>query len=319
MNKKRKQIIAGNKISEIYTFELGGYLQKILIEGKHEELPVVITLHGGPGTPTPFSVGCRGMFPEYTDNFIMVYWDQLGCGINNHPIGEEFTIDTFVNMTLDLLNEVKTLFPNNKIYLFGMSWGSILSAITAEKAKDVIDGVMVWGQITKNLFVNDEVLNAFEQSKLPKDKLDKIRKINIENVTSDEMQLVSSSLRKYTSAYTNRNGKQAPMGSIIWNLLTSPDYKFADFKAMMVNGYYKNISLWKEILKVDLTGILENIQVPYMILQGDTDVVTPTKMVQELVESSNNPNLKFEVVANSGHQPGVEGMERVLEMFIALK
>ena len=52
--------------AEICTFSLGGYPQKVLIEGRSQELPVVITLHGGPGTPIPFSVGCRGLFPEFT-------------------------------------------------------------------------------------------------------------------------------------------------------------------------------------------------------------------------------------------------------------
>ena len=59
MNKKRKAIIEQNEISELVTFSLGGYEQKVLIEGKSKNLPVVITLHGGPGTPIPFSVGCR--------------------------------------------------------------------------------------------------------------------------------------------------------------------------------------------------------------------------------------------------------------------
>ena len=58
MNKKRKEVIAGNKVSELLTMNLGGYNQKVLIEGKNEKLPIVITLHGGPGTPIPFSVGC---------------------------------------------------------------------------------------------------------------------------------------------------------------------------------------------------------------------------------------------------------------------
>lgn len=80
---KRKNVISNNEISELCSFSLGGYEQKVLIEGKRKESPVVITLHGGPGAPIPFSVGCRGLFPTFTDNFIMVYWDQLGCGINN--------------------------------------------------------------------------------------------------------------------------------------------------------------------------------------------------------------------------------------------
>ena len=33
MNKERQMIIDNNEISNIYTFELGGYQQKVLIEG----------------------------------------------------------------------------------------------------------------------------------------------------------------------------------------------------------------------------------------------------------------------------------------------
>ena len=121
LNKKRKEIIANNEVSEIHTLNLGGYNQKILVEGKKKDLPIVIFLHGGPGTPIPFSVGCRGLFPQFTDKFIMVYWDQLGCGINNHVIDEQFTIETFVNMTKDLICEIKKMFPDNPIYIFATS------------------------------------------------------------------------------------------------------------------------------------------------------------------------------------------------------
>ena len=136
---KRNDVIKGNEISELHTFTLGGFPQKVLIEGKSRNLPIVITLHGGPGTPIPFSVGCRGLFPAFTNKFIMVYWDQLGCGINNHPIDGSFTIAAFVNMTADLIREVKQLFPENRIFLFSTSWGSILSALVMER--EPVDGV----------------------------------------------------------------------------------------------------------------------------------------------------------------------------------
>ncbi len=38
------------------SFELGGYTQKVLIEGKSKNLPIVIVLHGVPRTPIPFPV-----------------------------------------------------------------------------------------------------------------------------------------------------------------------------------------------------------------------------------------------------------------------
>lgn len=316
MNKKN--IIQNNEISQIYTFKLGGYLQKVLIEGKRKELPIVITLHGGPGTPIPFSVGCRGMFPSFTNKFIMVYWDQLGCGINNYKIANNFSIKDFVNMTIDLLSEVKKIFSNNKLFIFSTSWGSVLSALVSELKPNEIDGVVVCGQIVKDIFFNNEVIEMLEKSNIPKKKLDIIKNTNSKTATSKELQLISSCLTKYTNAYNNKKGNKAPIFSMIKGLLTSPDYKFKDFKAIMINGYRENTSLWNELLKINLTETILNIKIPYIILQGDTDVVASTQKVKELVENSNNKNLKYYIIKDTGHFPGVEMMEETLNKLTEL-
>lgn len=311
MNKKRKAIIAGNEISELYTFRLGGYEQKVLIEGKSKDLPVVVTLHGGPGTPIPFSAGCRGLFPEFTDRFIMVYWDQLGCGINNHKIDETFTIDSFVDMTADLLKEIRQLFPNNKLLLFATSWGSVLSIKVLERHDSRIDGVVTCGQIIKEVFFCEEVFEALRQSGCPQKKLEEIEKMSAESITPGEMQLVSSSIRKYTAGYINKAGRQAPMGKMIMGLLSSPDYSLKDFFAVIINGYRNNITLWKEILKLDLSENLKRVNIPYIMIQGDTDIVASTQTVKRVTESSGNPNLQYYVVKDSGHIPGADMMNKV--------
>lgn len=313
MNKKRKEIIAGNNVSEIYEWNLGGYNQKVLVEGKEENLPIVIALHGGPGTPIPFSVGCRGLFPEFTNQFIMVYWDQFGCGINNYVVDDSFTIDSFVEMTVDLIHKVKALFPKNKILIFSMSWGSILSAKILEKDCKIIDGVLVYGQIIKEVFFNEEVITALEKTKISKSKLEIIKGTKSENASPKKLQLVFTSIQKYTESWQNKKGTPAPMGPIIKGLLTSPDYRFKDFKVMMINGYQKNHSLWNEILQIDLSDTLKNVQIPYVMLQGDTDIVASTSKVKILVQNNSNSNLQCEIVENSGHMPGKEGMELVLE------
>ncbi|MFI3168956.1 MAG: alpha/beta fold hydrolase [Faecalibacterium sp.] len=313
MNKRRKLIIQNNEISKLYTFNLGGFNQKVLIEGKKKEFPIVINLHGGPGSPIPFSVGCRGMFPEFTDELIMVYLDQYGCGINNAKIDDTFCIDTFVKMTEDLVQEIKNIFPNNPIYMFATSWGSILSAKILETPNCNVDGVVVWGQIIKSVFFNEEVYSELQKSEKARKHIDAIKNTDIKNITNSDLKLVSSCIKKYTDGYTNKNGETAPMGDVIKGLLTSPDYKFRDFKAIMVNGYSKNLSLWKEILQVDLEEALKNIQVPYMIIQGDTDIVASTTYVQKTVEHCQNPNLTCTIVKDSGHFPGTDGMNMVLE------
>lgn len=309
---KKKIIKSNNEISELCSFSLGGYQQKVLIEGKNRDNPIVITLHGGPGTPIPFSVGCRGLFPVFTDEFIMVYWDQLGCGINNYVIDNSFSVDTFVQMTEKLIEKIKVKFPNNKIMIFSTSWGSILSAKLLEKNPYAVDSVIACGQIIKNVFICDEVIDTLAQTNIPVKKLERIKNVTVDNFQGKDLQLISSALRKYTNAYQNRIGEKAPMGTIVKGLLKSPDYKMKDFKAIMVNGYMKNTSLWKEIIQINLTEQLRNVKVPYIILQGDTDIVASTKLVKELVVDSNNTCLDCKVVADTGHMPGVEMMDTLL-------
>ncbi len=309
---KRKEIIAKNEISELCSFTLGGYEQKVLIEGKKKDAPIVIALHGGPGTPIPFSVGCRGLFPAFTDEFIMVYWDQLGCGINDYVIDDTFSIDSFVRMTEELTAQIKKKFPDQKRMIFSTSWGSILSAKLLERDPHAVDAVVACGQIVKDVLICDEVRGALSQSKISKKYLERINQVTVDHYTDEDLQLIAGSLRKYTDAYQNRAGVKAPMGPIIRGLLASPDYSLKDFKAVMINGYRKNTSLWKEILKIDLSGVLSNVKIPYIILQGETDLVASTKTVKELTANSENANISCQVIPKTGHFPGVEMMDSIL-------
>ena len=317
MGNSRKQIIRENEISEINTFTLGGIPQKVLIEGKSRNLSVVISLHGGPGSPIPFSVGCRGLFPEFTDKFIMVYWDQLGCGLNK--LYDEFTVDSFVGMTADLIAEMKKMFPVNKVILFGMSWGSVLALKSLQKKETDVDAVVIWGQVLRKLFLNKEVYTALEQAGLSAKKMQRIQAITADNFSDKDMQFLAGSIRKYTDGYSNKKGEKTPVGSIIKGLLTSPDYTFKDFKAIMINGTAGCKTLWTELLKMDLTEELKEVSVPYYILQGDTDIVTSTAQIKREIESAGNPNLHFRMIETSGHIPGKAGMDAVFETLVHIK
>lgn len=313
MNKERKAIIAANEISELRTYSLGGYSQKVLIEGKKKTNPIVIFLHGGPGFPIPFSEGCRGLFPELTEQVTMVYWDQLGCGINNHIIDDAFSIDSFVHMTIDLLKHLKQDFPVNKINIFGVSWGSILAAKVAATEPKLIHKVMIYGQVLKQLTFNDEVFEVLRNSAMP-NKL-KERLSTMESSSSDKFdnfKVISKWINKYTDGYQSKNGEKASFGKILRGLITSPDYSLKDFIAIMINGYRKNTSLIVEILDIDLTETLKGIQVPYFILQGDSDIVTSTKMLTDFIGTVNNDNLDLQLVENSGHMPSASSLETII-------
>ena len=310
----RKEIIAANEISTLCTYTLGGYPQKVLIEGKSAENPVLLVLHGGPGSPIPFSVGCRGLFPEFTDHLTMVYWDQLGCGINDYPIDDTFHISHFVDMTVDLIKAVRKRFPENPLNLLGLSWGSVLAAEAAAAAGKLIDGVVTYGQVLHDLTFNEEVYTALERSHISAKERRYIKAVRgqKEHSPKDAMQVMKL-IRKYTEGYQCKSGGKTPIFPMMMGLLKSPDYRFKDFKATMINGYMKNHSLITELTALDLRDTLRKITVPYQILQGSTDIVTPTKHIQDFLSKEDLPLLSLQIVKNCGHMPDEQGMKQILD------
>ncbi len=319
MNRARKNYIKECGVSSLLTLNLGGYPQKVLLEGYKKDLPVVIALHGGPGSPVPFGVGCRGLFPEWTKRAVIVFWDQLGCGANDYKIGDGFKIENFVDMTVDLITEIKARFPQNKLYLFGVSWGSMLALEAAVRVPEKLDGAFVYGQVLKNLFFNGEIKSAFFNA--PLKVQGKIAKIFSDGagceyeILDKNLKTLYKLLNKYTNAYTNKTSKPAPVGKIVKGLLTSPDYTFKDFKAVALNGYRFNKTLWRELLNLNLTPRLSELKIKYLLLQGDSDIITSTQYVLNAAKSCNNQNVTVKVIKNSGHMPSAGAME---ECFNAL-
>lgn len=219
MNRQRKETILNNQVSKIVTYKLGGYDQRVLLDGKYEKNPVLIFLHGGPGAPIPFSAGCRGMFPQFTDRCIMVYWDQLGCGINNHVIDDSFTIDQFVDMTVDLIKAVKNDFPNNPVNLFAVSWGSVLAAKAASRVPELLNRVIVYGQVLKNLTFNQEVYDELKRSGLP------LKKQKLMHDMLKKMYIRWKSLSRQPSGFANiqKDTSRNPAEKYRW-VQSSGDY-----------------------------------------------------------------------------------------------
>ncbi len=311
---KREKYIESCQVSEIKTYNLNGYPQKILFEGKSSRAPIILYLHGGPGSPVPFCAGSRGLFPEITDQFIMVYWDQLGCGINDHPIDDTFSVDSYIQMTVDLIAAVRSDFPENPINLFGVSWGSVLAANAAARVPELLNRVVVYGQVMKDLFFNQEVFDALGEAGLNGKDQEKLEQLRMaESIGQKEIMTMARLISRYTEGYQTKKGGKTPMGRIMLGLLTSPDYTIKDLKAVAVNGARKNQSLLQELIRLDLRETLAHIMVPYLILQGDADIVTSTKLIGSFVRETGNERLHFGLVKNSGHMPGGAGMAYVME------
>lgn len=133
------EIIEGS-IAVLEYLTINGIEQSICIRGYSTENPVLLFLHGGPGFAL---TGWREVFitPELEQNFTVVLWDQRGAGRSYHEnlTKDDMTSAQMVADTYYLINYLNKRFNQEKIYLFGHSWGSALGFLTLMAHDDYPD------------------------------------------------------------------------------------------------------------------------------------------------------------------------------------
>jgi len=255
----------------------------------------------------------------------MVYWDQYGCAKNYEKLNHDVTIDSYVNMLSDLVLEMKKQFPNKKIYLFGMSWGTVLTCKVANRLPNDINGVIAYGQIIRDVAKDKDTYNQLVQCNLTVDE----RKVLKHVMESDNCDMKSrlevyALISKYTNGffYKDKDESNSRFYKIILKTFFSPDYSLKNAYGTIVDGNQNvqtNSNVLEEMFNINLTKELLQLKVPYLILQGNDDIVASTSIAKQVVENSNNPNLKINIFEKSGHIPTNNCFEKVISSIIDFK
>jgi pimeloyl-ACP methyl ester carboxylesterase len=122
-----------DSIAAIEEISLGGMKQSLILRGKHVHNPVLLFLHGGPGTPETawlnhFNANLEG-------HFTVVAWEMLGGGKSYRPgiPPECMTLEHLIQDTHELTLYLQQRFQQEKIYLVGHSFGALLGTRTVQR------------------------------------------------------------------------------------------------------------------------------------------------------------------------------------------
>ncbi len=134
-------------VAEVTTLPIGGKEQGVMIRGRSVENPVLLYLAGGPGQsslPHP-----RVIFQALEEDFIIVGWDQRGTGKSYAALDptSALTPDQAVADTIELTNYLRERFDEEKIYLLGESWGTILGVLAVQQRPDLYHAFIGSGQM----------------------------------------------------------------------------------------------------------------------------------------------------------------------------
>ncbi|MEO8512382.1 MAG: alpha/beta hydrolase [Ignavibacteria bacterium] len=306
--------LKGNFLQESITslekVTLGGKEQWILIRGVNKRNPVILFLHGGPGT-SDMGLLRRNM-RELEEHFVVVTWDQPGAGksFSAGIPGTSMNINRFVSDTHELTKNLCNRFNHKKIFLAGHSWGSVLGILSIQKYPELYYAYIGIGQIA-NMQENESVSYKWtlEQAKRSNNKsditkLDKIGKPPYAGDWRKKFMTQRRLLGKYGGElYGNSNGA---FTLVLKNLILSPEYSLKD-KVNFFRGIFVSVKLiFPELMTIDLKSQALLLKVPVYFVLGKHDYEAPFMIAEEYFKILKSPVKELIWFEDSAHLPHIE-------------
>ncbi len=144
------RIVAPKGVQETFELTVGGTRQVVNVRGVDRANPILIYVHGGPGSvemPMAWTFQ-RG----WEDFFTVVQWDQRGAGRSyplNDPaaIAPTLTLDRYRDDTIELIDQLRSKYGKDRVFLLGHSWGSAVGLSVAAKRPDLLYAYIGMGQL----------------------------------------------------------------------------------------------------------------------------------------------------------------------------
>lgn len=292
-------------ISVIEKLTVGGVEQAVIIRGHSRKNPVLLFLHGGPGSPE--LAFYKAANTDIEKHVTVVHWEQRGAGMSydaGFPEGPG-KINRYVDDAIELAEILKKRFGQDKIYLLGHSWGSLLGVLVVQKRPDLFHAYIGVGQVA-NLAESEKVAWEWAMARAKED-----------NNTKAIADLTAAGPGPYSTADIEKKGIEISWimeygggmihdtedmyEKIFSSLLFAREYSLRD-KFNFLRGSRESLyQLWDEILAVNLFTRAPKLQVPVYILQGEFDYQVSTPVTKRYFQVLQAPVKKYFAFEKSAH------------------
>ena len=286
-------------INESMYVEINGTKQWINIYGEDINNPVLLYLHGGPGSAT--STVDYAFTRQWADVYTVVTWDQRNCGksYNKDYNDTELTYELFMEDGKEMTEYILEYMDKDTLTILGHSWGSIYGANLVQACPEYYDCFIGTGQLIDS--VENEVAFknvAAEWALGDEEAMAWVEQLTPENVTMTHITARNSLMEKYGYSMM-RDGSD-------YNLYTT----------ILFNPYFSIID-WIEYFKIDMSDYLAfftsdefkkfSIQgkyyygVPYYNINGDNDYQTNYILAEEYFNNVIAPSKQLYIMEDTTH------------------
>ncbi len=305
-------------IAALEAVELNGRDQWITIRGHDQTKPVLLFLAGGPGGSQ--LAASRKFLGELEEHFVVVNWDQPGAG-------KSFRATDFATLTPEqyiadghaLTLHLQERFGQEKIYILGESWGSILGVWLVQRYPEHYQAMIGAAQMVDFLETDSydytlAIRLAFESGDFV--KVGKLMSQGPPPYYGEGVAWKVAEYVLYLSQHMTRNPAITGPGYDTLGDIASPEYGLVD-KANYFRGLIATMNaVWPQLWEVDLREQAPRLQVPIYFLEGRHDVNAPPALVESYLEGLEAPHKELIWFEHSGHSPWVDEAAKVVDIMV---
>jgi pimeloyl-ACP methyl ester carboxylesterase len=301
-------IAGANAIASLEQIEINGCRQWLLVRGHDANKPLLLLLHGGPGTAE--MCFAHHSMREIEKHFVCVNWDQRGAGksFRTRTPAAAMTIGQFVDDVIALIEALLQRFGQKKLFLVGHSWGSVLSMKVAATRPDLLHALVGMGQVVDmkrgEKISYDYALDSARKSKNAK-AVRALEKIGPPPYKGDDLFIQ----RRWLSEFSGDTWAMDIKGVMLIGLGSS-EYSLADVIRLGMGAKRSVRLMWPELMGVNFSRDVPELSVPVFFFVGRHDYTTPFELAAVHFESLKAPQKRLLWFENSAHMPNLEEPEK---------
>ncbi|GAA2353930.1 alpha/beta hydrolase [Dactylosporangium salmoneum] len=295
------RIDAPNKVVESRYVTIGGVEQWLQIRGEDRANPVLLVVHGGPGSP--YSV-FTPVLREWEKHFTVVHWDRRGAGRTLRRNGfhpEEITFERMVDDGIEVAEFLRGHLGQEKITLFAGSMGTIVGLPMVQRRPDLFHAYVG----------TDFYVNMVDNERTGRQEtLERLRAAgNAKGVAALEAldpdprtwDVKAWGTRMQWSMGTDPITGNGALKNLFALLLTKPDYSLGDVAAWLKGFNKTRDTMFEQFMRFDARALGLRYEVPFFLFQGASDVVTLTGPAVEFFNEVDAPQKELVLIEGASH------------------
>ncbi|MCM1107272.1 MAG: alpha/beta hydrolase [Blautia sp.] len=285
-------------INESMYVEIGGTKQWISIYGEDLNNPVLLYLHGGPGSST--SAYDYAFTRKWADVYTVVTWDQRNCGKSYDAKQNDITLtyELMMNDGLEMTQYLLDYLDVEKITLLGHSWGSYFGSNLVLTYPQYYDCYIGTGQLV-DMYENEVAFKEIAGEWATDDKgIALVQTLTPENMTEEHFTARNLLMEKYGYDLL-RDGTDYNM---VTAMLFNPYYSISDWSRFLGSDYkvYADFLASEEFEKFSLLGRYDY-EIPYYNINGDQDFQTNYQQAQAYFDEISAPYKRLYLMEDTTH------------------